>query len=147
MTYQWKTPYLMPVDAQTAGAELSRICQKNGTLEPSDVVEESRPETAPLHPCFEWNDIIAAEKYREYQAGGIIRNIVVVEEKPDKPDRIRAFVHVQSTYQPIQVVLSDEEKRMEMLQNALRELRAFTEKYKSLKSLEPVFEAIEKISA
>lgn len=147
MTYQWKTPYLMPVDAQTAGVELSRICQKNGTLEPSDVVEESRPETAPLHPCFEWNDIIAAEKYREYQAGGIIRNIVVVEEKPDKPDRIRAFVHVQSTYQPIQVVLSDEEKRMEMLQNALRELRAFTDKYKSLKSLEPVFEAIEKISA
>lgn len=147
MTYQWKTPYLMPVDAQKAGEELDRIFSKIGALDPSSVVDESRPATAPLHPCFEWDDAIAAEKYRETQASCIIRNITVVSENSEQPNEVRAFVHVQKTYQPIRIVLSDEEKMAEMLQNAVRELRSFQDKYKSLKALEPVFNAIEGLSA
>ena len=74
MIYKWKVAGLMPVDAQTAGEELNRIYTKNGALNPADIVDESRPEDAPLHDCFEWRDDVAAEKYREQQdAPGIRR--------------------------------------------------------------------------
>ena len=147
MTYQWKTPYFMPVDAQSAGVELDRIYKKHGNLIPSNVVEESRDETSVLHPCFEWNDAAAAEKYRETQAGLILRNITVVSESVGNEEPVRAFVSVQKSYQPIEIVLSDQEKTEELLRNALKELVSFKAKYNTLSMLKPVFDAIEKVSA
>ena len=148
MTYQWKIP-TMPVDADSAGNELERICQKNnGSLLAKDVVEESRPETAVLHKCFEWEDAVAAERFREVQAGNIIRNITVVHsEEGCEPTEVRAFVSVQKSYQPIQVVLSDRGKAEELLRSALRELSAFQMKYSSLSGLAAVFDAIATVSA
>jgi len=49
------------IDAQTAGSELDRIRQRDGTIIPAVVVDEARPEEAPLHPAFEWRDSVAAE--------------------------------------------------------------------------------------
>ena len=137
----------MPVDAQSAGEELDRIYKKHENLIPSNVVEESRDETSILHPCFEWNDAAAAEKYRETQAGLILRNITVVSESVGNEEPVRAFVSVQKSYQPIGIVLSDQEKTDELLRNALKELVSFKAKYRTLSSLKPVFNAIEKVSA
>ena len=145
MVYQWKIPGIIPTDAQTAGNELDRIYQKHGELNPSDIVDESRPDYAPLHPCFEWDDAKAAEKYREHQAGNIVRNITVVCDTQEEPQNVRAFVRVQSTYQPINIVLEDTDKTQELLQSALRELKAFRDKYKTLASLAPVMSAIEQV--
>lgn len=71
------------VDAQTAGTELERIrvsygCNSFTALTPKAVVEEARPEDAPLHPAFEWDNDTAAEKYREHQATNLIRRVRVV---------------------------------------------------------------------
>ena len=68
MTYKWKLPGIIPVEAQEAGEELDRIYKKYGELQPSTIVDESRDSSAPLHKCFEWDDQTAAEKYRETQA-------------------------------------------------------------------------------
>lgn len=96
MVYQWKIPGLIPVEAQDAGEELDRIYRKNGQLSPQSVVEESRPITAPLHPCFEWDDTVAAEKYRQGQAQEIIRQIVVATEGGEtQPASVRAFINKQ----------------------------------------------------
>ena len=145
MVYQWKIPGIIPTDAQTAGNELDRIYQKHGELNPTDIVDESRPTFAPLHPCFEWDDAKAAEKYREHQAGNIVRNITVVCDTQEEPQNVRAFVRVQSTYQPINIVLEDADKTQELLQSALMELKAFRDKYKTLVSLAPVMSAIEQV--
>lgn len=142
MTYKWKLPALMPIDAQSAGTELNRIYRKRGAMTPQDIVDESREESAPLHPCFEWRDDVAAEQYREIQAGNIIRNIAVVQETTNTPKDVRAFVSVQKSYHPIEVVLNDEEKASELLRMALRELQAFKDKYNTLSALKPVFDAI-----
>ena len=147
MVYQWKIPGIIPTDAQTAGNELDRIYQKHGELNPADIVDESRPTFAPLHPCFEWDDAKAAEKYREHQAGNIVRNITVVCDTQEEPKNVRAFVRVQSTYQPINIVLEDVDKTNELLQSALRELKAFRDKYKTLVSLAPVLSAIEQVES
>lgn len=147
MVYKWKIPGVIPVDAQTAGEELDRIYNETGRLNPEDIVNESRDDSAPLHPCFEWNDQAAAEKYRQSQAAMIVRSIVTVTESAKGPQEVRAYVHVQSEYHPISVVVNSEDKMDELLRMALSELRSFREKYESLSALRSVFSAIEKITA
>ena len=144
MIYQWKIPGLIPVDAQVAGEELDRIYTDRGRLDVEDVVDESRPESAPLHNCFEWDDAVAAEEYRKTQAGMIIRHITtIVETENHDPVPVRAYVHAQESYRPIQVVIHKEDMKLEMMRNAMRELDSFKNKYETLESLRPVFEAID----
>ena len=144
MTYQWKVPGIMPVDAQTAGNELQRIYERDGVIEPETVVEESENPSAPLHSCFEWDDEKAAHKYRITQAQNIIRAIVVADEA--KQPETRAFVNVQREYHPVSVVVRNPEKREILLQNALNELRWFERKYNTLQELSAVFSAIEEVT-
>ncbi len=75
----------MGVDAQTAGSELDRIRRRDGTIRPAAVVDEARPEDAPLHPAFEWRDPVAAEQWREHQASTLIRVVRVVPAAPQEP--------------------------------------------------------------
>lgn len=149
MIYQWKLPGLIPADAQTAGEELDRIYRKHGQLDPKDIVDESRDTDAPLHGCFEWDDAVAAERYRMRQAGDIVRAIVTVPEGTGEQERqaVRAVVHVQGVYLPFSVVFSDEEKMQELLTTALKDLAAFKKKYHDLAALAPVFSAIDEVSA
>lgn len=51
-----------------------------GRLNSRVVVDESTPKEAPLHPCFEWDDAVAADNYRLKQASTLIRDIRVIEE-------------------------------------------------------------------
>lgn len=141
MVYQWKIP-VAPVSAQTAGEELERLYRKHGKLDPADVVEESRDASAPLHGCFEWNDAIAAEKYRVHQAGDIIRALVISEDKEEESRDTRAFVHVRSDYHPISVVIDDAAMLAELLASAEKEMTAFQRKYETLQELSPVMDAI-----
>lgn len=148
MVYQWKIPGLIPVEAQEAGEELDRIYQKNGQLSPQSVVEESRPITAPLHPCFEWDDTVAAEKYRQGQAQEIIRQIVVTaEDGKTQPTTVRAFINISHEYHPIDVVVQRPDMAEAMMRDALAELRAFQNKYEALSGLAPVFDAIKTVAA
>ena len=98
MVYRWKVEKYQ-VDAQSAGEELQRIEQKYGGLRPYEIVTESRPETAPLHSCFLWDEREAAERYRLEQARELLRNIVVVNlVQPDTPaasEPVRAFVSLK----------------------------------------------------
>lgn len=144
MVYDWKIP-IFNVDANVAGKELERIYNENKELEPSHVVEASRPKDAPLHDCFEWDDAIAAENYREIQAGKLIRNITVINDSDSGEEMTRAFVNVQDTYRPLYVVLQSKDMTQDLLNSALRELRAFENKYKELKQLAPVFNAIAEV--
>jgi hypothetical protein len=73
------------VDAQTAGSELDRIRRRDGYLRPDVVVDEARPEEAPLHLAFEWRDPVAAEQWREHQASTLIKLVRVVPAAPQEP--------------------------------------------------------------
>lgn len=147
MIYDWKLPGLYSVPAQDAGEELMRIHAERGKIEPSDVVDESRPMGAVLHPCFEWRDEVAAEKWREQQARGICNNIVVsVEQEKRPPLTVRAVMHVQGAYHPTSVIIRQEDKYQELYQTALRELEAFRKKFRVLserESLVAIFDAID----
>lgn len=80
------------VDAQVIGEELERIESDHGLIDPHVVLDESRPEHAPLHKAFEWDDGIAAEKYRLEQSRHLIRSIEI--DRGDERVNDLAFVHV-----------------------------------------------------
>ena len=147
MIYKFKSGTRLKVSAQAAG-ELCAELEAQGRLTPHEVVEASRPEDAPLHSAFEWNDAIAAERYRETQAGYIIRSVEVVIEGTGKPTR--AFVSLTVTenereYREINHVLSIKSDRERLLDEARHELAAFKRKYMVLEELAEVFAAIDKV--
>ena len=151
MVYEWKIKGKYKVSAEDAAMELERIRAKHdGVLNPADVAEESRDESAVLHNEFEWDDAKAADAYRYYQARHIIANVVVVQEpeadmeNPRPP--IRAYVSVENRkFEPIKNVLVVEDKRNALLERAKDEMRWFMVKYETLTELAGVFDAIREV--
>jgi hypothetical protein len=88
------------VDAQTAGSELDRIRRRDGTIRPDVVVDEARPEEAPLHPAFEWRDPVAAEQWREHQASTLIKIVRVVPAAPVE-ERVASVRPVTQAASPV----------------------------------------------
>ena len=134
MRYEFTAGARYSVAADVAGAELERIQNQRGVIEPRVVVEESRPEAAPLHPVFEWNDDKAAENYRTWQARILIKSVRVIELRDGADVPVPVYVHVPtaaaskgddgikqtpSGYQPVSVVV----QRPDMYASAMIELQ------------------------
>ena len=148
MGYMFKKGSQFKTPADVAG----KIChqlEENGGLTAKRLLGVSRPEDAPLHDEFLWDDTEAAEKYREHQAAHIIRCIVITPETP-KREPVRAFINVSDnntmdtgrSYRSLNVVLQETTLRDQMLTQALKELRNFEVKYATLTELAHVFDAI-----
>ncbi len=147
MIYKWKH-YYHKTDATVAG-EVCEELDKTVGLTPQNLVDASRPEDAPLHREFEWDDTIAAEEYRRVQARHIITNLaVVIEEKKQEP--VRAFFSLEygfkkneGAYESTVRIMSDEEMKARLLEKAKAEMIAFKSKYKMLRELDEVFASID----
>lgn len=147
MVYKWKTGfYKTPA---SVAADVMEGLSQNGGLTAESLVDASRPEDAPLHNEFEWNNDKAAELYRQDQARTMIQSIVVINEASPAQETTRAFVHIQQgeskQYEPIQVVIRDEDKLKLLYETAKRELEAFRNKYKGIKAFEKVFLEIDNL--
>jgi len=63
---------------QAMAAELNRLAKQNGgKITPRMIVDAARDENSPLHDYFEWNDDVAAERYREMQARTLLRSVTL----------------------------------------------------------------------
>lgn len=146
MVYEWKPQTRIKTKADVAGAECERLASTVG-LTAKNLLDASRPSDAPLHDEFEWDDAVAAEAYREDQARYIIRSLCIKSEKADQTP-VRAFFTIASPeYEPVFVIIKDEDKRTALLAQAIKELQAFQQKYDSLRELQTVFAAIETLAA
>ena len=144
MVYQWKQGARIKADPQTAGDVCARL-ENAGKLTPMALVEDSRPIDAPLHNAFEWDDSIAAEKYRETQAGHIIRCLVTVSDNAEPVTRSFVSIRVDSnecTYMDTRKALVNPVTRDSILSRALEELKAFERKYRDLSELADILAAI-----
>ena len=150
--YEYREGWRPGVDANTVGGVMEEIEEKHGSVTSELFLEASRPENSPTHGVFEWDDGVAAEKYRLHQASRTICSIrVVVKEDPfgktmEKPPR--AYVNVSSDdskkaqYMNVRDALENEDTRFLVLSRAMRELKEFQEKYSNLSELAEVFLAI-----
>ena len=73
MKYKYKNKAFTAVKAQIVGDTLEELFEINdGVVIPSTVVKAARPKRSPIHNCFEWDNNVAARKYRESQAGYLL---------------------------------------------------------------------------
>lgn len=143
MVYQWKAGARAKADAQAAGEMCERL-EAEGRLSAKALLEENRPEEAPLHDCFEWQDSEAAEQWRLHQARNIINSLIVV---PERSEPVRGFFRVEtgsSRYTSIQTIVRDLDSYEALMETALRELSAIQKKYRSIEQLSGVWDAIDK---
>ena len=146
--YSWRSGKSVP--AQIAGEVMEMIEKRDGELTKEAFLEESRPEDAPTHNLFDWDDTTAAEKYRLTQARMCIQDIEITILQHDEPKKIHAFVNTtlgknnNASYSNISVAMADENKRKSVLHNALTELKTFEFKYSEYSELAGIINEIHK---
>jgi len=124
---EWKNGSVMKGDAEKVASELENLGEE---LTPEQIVSFAKHnEDSELHKCFEWDDTIAAEKYRLDQARLICRMLVDVKstnECPEETVKIRVFEHIvkdkTSVYIPTLVAMENEAYRQQVLEDILRRI-------------------------
>lgn len=152
--FSWRKGYSYKVSAETVGIALEQIEEKEGHVTSKGFLEYSRPEDSPTHSMFEWDDSVAAEKYRLNQSAKIINQLEVkiVCEQSGEDSSIKAFVNVEpkkplavAAWVNVEKARGDEDMWQNVLKNALGELRAFKNKYARFEAFSGVFREIEKL--
>ncbi len=100
------------VKAQVAGDELERIRKANdGRLDAKQVVEEARPEGAPLHDTLTWDDSKAAEQFRIREARDLIRCIrILVVGSKSEPAYVNVKIEDAQYYQATRVAIRNKDE-------------------------------------
>ena len=112
---------------------LTAIREEFGALNPELLVEVARDPSHPLHSRFEWDDTVAAHKWRIEQAGQLLRVTFVYDGK--KPTDLRAFVAVkgedshQSDYVPTEEAMENPFTRELVLRAMKRDWQTYKRRY------------------
>lgn len=133
--------------------ELERIEVRDGVITADAVLKSATPASSPLHEYFEWNNGIAATKYRLWQARRLIHSVSVVYEEDGSGRYNRGFVNLKVTtdgttargYIGIARVMNDTELREQLLEQARQEAVDWRNRYRNLTELAAVFDAIDNI--
>lgn len=143
--YEWST-YNRSVDANVVGGVMEMLEERDGSATAESFLEASRPEGSETHSLFEWDDSVAAEKYRLDQSRRTINDLRVVYVTPQKKEvKVSAFVNVneklgRANYESITQALLDEGKK-EIILNRLRgELEAFVIRNQHIEELADLLE-------
>jgi hypothetical protein len=145
--------FIKDEDAIIYGKCLSEI-EKKTLLTPRNVVDEARNPKSPLHDYFEWNNRVAGEKYRIWQAQYLMRAIEVVVTVDGKEETTRKFFSVkvnqedektQRSYVSVEYITKNKNYYNQVIEYALKELTCWQNQYSQYKELAPIFAAIEKV--
>lgn len=121
---------------------LKQLEEENGRLEPQAVVQQASDPSSPLHDSFDWDDTLAARKYRLWQARQLIANVKVEFVGDNRQAYYNATVVIEDVpvrgYWSLDRVLSDEELHRQVLIEAVKEIETAHKKYDSLKELKGV---------
>lgn len=147
--YEW-SGFKYAVSAQTVGEECEKIEARDGAVTQESLVDSARSEGSAIHGLFEWDDRIAGEKWRLNQARVILSNlkVTVLDSGGQEPQKVRAYLNpnpidARASYFNVQQSMQDLDLRSGVLARAEKELRCFTEKYRTLTELCTIFDSIE----
>lgn len=144
------------VPAAVAGAAVEAVRAANGgAVTPAALVDAARHPDAPLHPAFEWDDTVAAEKYRREQARGILRSLELVVEKKGPaggpPVRQIAFACVDApatgrAYLATAEIVAAPDLRRQLIADALALFEGARRRFVHVsEELTPVFAAVDEV--
>lgn len=126
-------------DAKLIGRELVEMAEEGIPRSPANILDRARAEDSPLHPYFEWNDSVAAERYRIDQARTLVSSIMIVERRTGRP--ARAFYSIveidenesrRRVYEQRSEVLVSDDKRRQVLSAIYARIRSACEEAQSM---------------
>lgn len=126
--------------------ELLALRDKEGKISASAAVEWARKHPKSyLHASLQWDDEIAGEAHRVWQVRALI-SVHIVD-----PQGARRFVSLsidraEGGYRQVSDVMSRQDLRKIMLDDALAELQRLEAKYKHLQELETIWAARDKVA-
>ena len=149
MAIEWKVKGIYKANAQAVYDEIQQI---GDTYTPEQIVEKATDESTELHKCFEWDDSAAAHKYRLSQAQGIVRCLVLVNEKVEDKEfpQVRAIVSTntrENTYEPVKITIRNVDSYERLKAEAFRELEAFRKKYAVIEEIGDIIDELEAVIA
>lgn len=144
--------------AQIYGESIERMMtEKGGMVQPVDIVNAAEYHSSPFHDYFEWDNELASNKYRIWQARGLIAGIIQVTVKTNGAGiEQRAFLNVsvnkgEERVEPVYVTteraLTDVEFREQTLAKAIKEIQYWQRQYSDYAELADIFAAIEETVA
>ena len=131
--YSWKSTGFS-ANAQKVGEELETILD----ITNKNVLEYAKEnKKSELYKCFEWDDTIASEKYRLYQANQVITSIsFIIQEEPIKKQKVYYSVKTENeeirTFKNIKNILENEDEYYALCNKAKQELENCKNKYNDL---------------
>ena len=137
-------------DAQKVADEIFALGEH---AEAQDILEMARDENKETHKTIEWDDSIAAEKYRLDQVRRVQHDLQIVEiglnkkeptKKLEVPVRMFYNLHGETGYRPTPLIIRDEDLHKKLLRTAKIELDTFLKKYAILSEMQPLVDVIEK---
>ncbi len=138
--YCWKASIFSGVyetmDADKVGKEIEALGDNVTT---DEIVEKAKSTRSAMHNYFEWDDSVAGHMYRKQQASRLLCNLEVkyIADKKE-PVTVRAYVNLkkQSSYQPIETVVSDIDRYQMLLSKAYEDLKRVKTKYQDLEEIQ-----------
>ena len=133
MIFQWRPGFpSRGVKAKVAREEVERVrARHGGHLSPANIVEAARKGGSPIRRLFEWDDTKAARAHRLQQAREMMSAIIVVESEGDSPAHEYSSIRVgkANAYVSTREAMKDTERRKQILDNALEDLRSWHLRY------------------
>ena len=149
-TYKFADCAVHKVSAQAVGEICERLEKQNGACTPQALLDESRDPSAPLHNEFDWDDTVAAEKWRIEQARMLIKDVRIIRSDDTQERKMyheRGFVSTpggRGAYVSMDAALQKEEYMNNLLAQAKREMLCFIAKYRRVKELAGVVGEMER---
>ena len=115
-------------------------------ITPEAVVATAKSPKSPLHKFFEWDDSLAAQKYRLHQARNLILSIKF-ENENGEAQRVFESVMIknQRQYVAIETIESSQALVDQVIEAAFKELRYWSAKHQQYKKVfGGIFDAIDK---
>lgn len=156
------TDKIEPTGGDIAAANITEevlrvVADQHDESAPRALLDAARNPASPLHNLFEWDDSIAAERYRLAQAGALFRRVRLHVVRVDADTRQIHVTTVRATtsnpdkrekndsrsYGRTTVVMRDKEARASVLHGIVQELLALREKHRMYSELHDVWVAID----
>ena len=143
-TATWKINGIFKADAQKVADEIDALGEE---VTPEQLVEAAKDKKSELHKCFDWDNKVAAEKWRKHQARQIMCFLVIRKDDGDGADDAPVVRYMFKTdtggYKPSRLVFKQDDEYRKLLQRVDGELRAIKQKYAYIQERDYIWELIE----
>lgn len=131
MKVKWKGSRFAAADPEKVYREIESLGESCRT---GDILEKAKDETTELHKCFEWNDTVAAHKWRMHTARNICCELVVtvVEHQKEGPKTFRLIQKTSEGYEPMVLIAKSPDKMEELRERMRLDAIRFVERYEAL---------------